>query len=627
MATPLIASAVAIIEEYFQNGYYYEGIKDVTKSKIPSSSLVKAMVIHSGENAIGRMSRNQETTQYTNWPNSEQGHGILSLDKVLYFADEPHFRLEMNENCLLHNDTYNIYEYYLTGLLPFKVTLVWTDPPNDPRASKMLINDLDLSVEIGNRRYFSNGLNKSDVLNNVEVIRFPEDIDNLERKLVKIKVLNKGISTFQQCYSMVITGDFYDGIYDEERKYEKLPRELINNIPYSIEINEIISEITEKPIENPTSLNPVKQYCKKTNIQDTLLNDYINISCPNNLYGYVTLKCLQLNKELEFQQIENNCYPYFTYDNNNVLNVYVGLSYKFNLIESYGINVEYCYTDVNGINNDISIDHKTGELTGISYEEGISTVTIEGMDSEFNRYKTIVTLISNEIRCEDNECEKTEYQNYCYLPCSNKDYEYKSKYCNMYIVNNEFKGKFDKEEDTYCEKISNPESLYTHSLDVSINNNKKSDYTPLVSLSLRKTMNELLSNGSISNSNIYINRNKLNENNYTLTLYLNVDNNDRESTTELLKETIRKQFYFIERTKVFNNDIKTLKLSNLQSLYKNRNIISSYDNEIIKNKDLLNIIIIGSVGLCIVLILCVILFIIIKKSKRRVIHKNKPQTL
>jgi len=58
--------------------------------------------------------------------------------------------------------------------VPLKVTLVWTDPPASPAASKQLVNDLDLEVvnPAGTTTYLGNayitGTTQKDTVNNVE---------------------------------------------------------------------------------------------------------------------------------------------------------------------------------------------------------------------------------------------------------------------------------------------------------------------------------------------------------------------------------------------------------------------------------------------------------------------------
>ncbi|MBV7339525.1 IPT/TIG domain-containing protein [Chloroflexi bacterium TSY] len=51
------------------------------------------------------------------------------------------------------------------------LTLVWTDPPVQASASKMLVNDLDLIVDGPDGRLYGNGGEQPDKLNNVETIR------------------------------------------------------------------------------------------------------------------------------------------------------------------------------------------------------------------------------------------------------------------------------------------------------------------------------------------------------------------------------------------------------------------------------------------------------------------------
>lgn len=112
MAAPLIASAIAAIEQYFQEGYYYEGKKDLSKSKIPSASLVKALLIHSAENVAGRIVDGKQIF-FDKWPNNKQGFGVVSLDRVLQFSNNIHYKLKIIEGEIEPSTYADSYDYYV----------------------------------------------------------------------------------------------------------------------------------------------------------------------------------------------------------------------------------------------------------------------------------------------------------------------------------------------------------------------------------------------------------------------------------------------------------------------------------------------------------------------------------
>ena len=80
-----------------------------------------------------------------------------------------------------------------------KVTLVWTDPPAEPLAENPLINNLDLSVEVGGIVQQGNGV--LDTANTVEQVIIPTATG-----VATISVTGTSITQGQQKYALVVTG-------------------------------------------------------------------------------------------------------------------------------------------------------------------------------------------------------------------------------------------------------------------------------------------------------------------------------------------------------------------------------------------------------------------------------------
>lgn len=280
-ASALSSAAVAIIQEYLRNGFYNTGVKNISNGFTPNASLLKAMFIHSAENLRGHLNRQYKFVDFTEWPNGIQGHGIASLDRVLYFADEPHFRLRIIENCIDKDSEGDIYKMYFYPSQMYKATLVWTDPPVDPRSSKMLLNDLDLEVIIGNRLYYPNMKLGGDRLNNVEVISFPTSMfDSKEKQYLRVRVMNHEIATQKQCYSLVLTGEFYDNKNDDRKEYDPLPDPDILPEPPSTEYSDpttLLPTTTPKPTPKPT---PIPTTTTTTPIPTTTTTTPIPIPKP-----------------------------------------------------------------------------------------------------------------------------------------------------------------------------------------------------------------------------------------------------------------------------------------------------------------------------------------------------------
>jgi subtilisin family serine protease len=139
MATPLTAGAVALIRQY------YTDLHDIT----PSAALLKATLIN-GANDIRGQYVPDETGPI---PNIHEGWGSVAVTNTL-FPDYPITRRFVDETDGFANtgdppDEYWIdgdtYPHYVHGN-PLKITLVWTDPPGNPTARKMLVNNLNLRV-------------------------------------------------------------------------------------------------------------------------------------------------------------------------------------------------------------------------------------------------------------------------------------------------------------------------------------------------------------------------------------------------------------------------------------------------------------------------------------------------
>lgn len=93
MATPTVAGQVALIRQYFMDGYYPTGANVTTNGFTPSGALLKAMAIHSGEvmSGITKVDPTTGETSVINFdgsearPNSNTGYGRMLMTNVLNF--------------------------------------------------------------------------------------------------------------------------------------------------------------------------------------------------------------------------------------------------------------------------------------------------------------------------------------------------------------------------------------------------------------------------------------------------------------------------------------------------------------------------------------------------------------
>ncbi len=153
MATPITTGGVALLREHFVKN------KGIT----PKPSLLKAAVI-AGATDMG-----------LGYPSGSQGWGRLDLAKAVNVG-------YVNEAVALSTSESANYTFNATSGKPLRITLVWTDYPGNPSASKQLVNDLDLIITAPDgTQYVGNDFtapynNNWDERNNVEnvIINSPQ---------------------------------------------------------------------------------------------------------------------------------------------------------------------------------------------------------------------------------------------------------------------------------------------------------------------------------------------------------------------------------------------------------------------------------------------------------------------
>jgi len=224
MATPVVAGAAALVQQYFSNSSYWakncQKMYSYCKVFFPSGSLTKAVLIHSGKN-IG-------DGAYS-WPGAVQGFGRISLDSVLYFPGVTKtFDLFVDDLVIT---SYQIVLYKVrvtTATVPLKVTLAWIDPANVASASKQLLHDLDLKVYDASRTlvFYGNGNAVADTVNNVEMV-YIDALDLIVGGYYSVEVSAGtliGNKKKEQLFSLVITvGGYVTRNSSDDRLYTPPP--------------------------------------------------------------------------------------------------------------------------------------------------------------------------------------------------------------------------------------------------------------------------------------------------------------------------------------------------------------------------------------------------------------------
>ncbi len=166
MATPSAAGMAALIRQYYREGWFLNGTRNITAGINPSAALVKASMLasavpaaHDGDVSFG----NEPAAPDNPVPNGNEGAGRPVLDNFMYFspeddwitsadsADERKSHLWFVDNTTGIN-TGDVAEYKVYVVNPNMVTrfvLAWSDAPastNCASGGGCLVNDLDLVV-------------------------------------------------------------------------------------------------------------------------------------------------------------------------------------------------------------------------------------------------------------------------------------------------------------------------------------------------------------------------------------------------------------------------------------------------------------------------------------------------
>jgi hypothetical protein len=78
----------------------------------------------------------------TNTPSYAYGWGGVDLDKVLYFSDSNFKMFVQDDLSISKSRVYDFCFNVQSARVPFRATIVWSDPPGDMRSELILINNL-----------------------------------------------------------------------------------------------------------------------------------------------------------------------------------------------------------------------------------------------------------------------------------------------------------------------------------------------------------------------------------------------------------------------------------------------------------------------------------------------------
>ncbi len=208
MAAPAVAGAAVLIRDYFMRGYFPTGAPNPSRALTPSGSLLKAMLITSGD----------DMDMYSGYPTYGEGWGRILLDDVLPFAEDPE-RLWIQDVRHAHGlSTGGVHVEHLRVVdseQRLRVTLVFADVPAALAAASAPVNDLNLEVEgpgglfLGNVFNVPSGVSvtggAADSLNNVECIV----LDAPAAGDWTVRVRGRAVPEGPQGYAVVATGGLF----------------------------------------------------------------------------------------------------------------------------------------------------------------------------------------------------------------------------------------------------------------------------------------------------------------------------------------------------------------------------------------------------------------------------------
>jgi hypothetical protein len=203
MSSPGAMGAGVLVRQYFCDGFYPTGAANAPDSIAPTAALMKAVLINGADNTIN----------YT-VPDNNVGWGRIDLDSVLYFTGDARKLAIVDNTTGLATGQYVEYQYnVMSGSVPIRVTLVWTDYWGSPGGAHNIVNDLHLTVTdpgavvyLGN--IYSGGQSatggSADTVNVEECVRRNTPAIGLWTVRVDASHVPSGS---QQPFALVVTGD------------------------------------------------------------------------------------------------------------------------------------------------------------------------------------------------------------------------------------------------------------------------------------------------------------------------------------------------------------------------------------------------------------------------------------
>jgi hypothetical protein len=153
-AAPEVAGLAALVRDYFQKGFYPTGTATPANAVTPSGSLVKAVILASGE-AMATTSFPSASLINARY-SSDVGYGRANLPGALHIGGSAPFLWVQNNATLPEAQTKSFFFNINGNGTPLRVMMAYYDAAGDA-----LQEDADLKVTIGANTYWGNNFNAS----------------------------------------------------------------------------------------------------------------------------------------------------------------------------------------------------------------------------------------------------------------------------------------------------------------------------------------------------------------------------------------------------------------------------------------------------------------------------------
>lgn len=148
-AAPEVGGLALLVRDYFMKGFYPSGSASVPDAITPTGSLVKAVILASGEDMLTTSSPTAQTIakRYSN----DVGYGRSNLPGALHIGGGAPFLWVQNGDSLGGGATKSFFYNINGNSIPLRVMMVYYDSHGDA-----LQKDIDLKVTIGANVYWGN---------------------------------------------------------------------------------------------------------------------------------------------------------------------------------------------------------------------------------------------------------------------------------------------------------------------------------------------------------------------------------------------------------------------------------------------------------------------------------------